>query len=145
MTDLLQADSASPTCDSPTCRSSFGLFLRRHHCRHCGHVFCSSHTSYHVPLDQNARFHPDGVPSRACDLCWTAYQHWEDSRTARLNKIQRMLDAQSQGLIAGLNIDPSAHPVEIWDRSPDGNHPRPDQLAESVASNSPRDWNWSTF
>src|SRR5204862_4712152 len=73
---------------------SFGVFLRRHHCRHCGHVFCSSHTLHNVPLDQNARFHPDGLPSRACDLCWSAFQLWDKARADRLTKLQQDLYAR---------------------------------------------------
>ncbi|GES62178.1 FYVE domain protein [Aspergillus terreus] len=139
--DHWKADSASPNCDSPTCRSSFGLFLRRHHCRHCGHVFCSSHTPHMVPLDQDARFHPNGVPSRACDLCWHAYQRWEEGRTERLTKIQQLIDAQHQQ---------EATP------EPDTAQPSPDEDAKKalaavlgpsteIAASVPRGWNWSTF
>ncbi|PLB33920.1 FYVE zinc finger domain-containing protein [Aspergillus candidus] len=142
--DHWKADAASPNCDSPTCRSSFGIFLRRHHCRHCGHVFCSSHTPFHVPLDQSARFHPDGVPSRACDLCWHAFQRWEESRSDRLNKIQGAIDEQSSS--SGSDRDPS----ETQESSPvEGPRaklaamlgPNPNEMAASV----PRGWNWSTF
>ena len=125
-----QADSASSNCDSPTCRSSFGIFLRRHHCRHCGHVFCASHTPHLVPLDQNARFHPEGVPSRACDLCWSAHQRWEETRSDRLNKIQNNMDAQ-----VGVSVPDSEH-IE--------NQESKAQSTE-VAASVPRDWNWSTF
>ncbi|KAJ5343717.1 Zinc finger FYVE-related protein [Penicillium brevicompactum] len=125
-----KADSASSNCDSPTCRSSFGIFLRRHHCRHCGHVFCASHTPHLVPLDQNARFHPEGVPSRACDLCWSAHQRWEETRSDRLNKIQNNMDAQ-----VGVSVPDSEH-IE--------NQESKAQSTE-VAASVPRDWNWSTF
>ena len=33
-------DSAADAC--PSCDSRFGVFLRRHHCRLCGAIFCSS-------------------------------------------------------------------------------------------------------
>lgn len=133
-----KADSASPNCDSPTCRSSFGLFLRRHHCRHCGHVFCSSHTPYLVPLDQDARFHPEGALSRACDLCWSAYQRWEETRGTRLSKIQSELernqDASSQ------HSDSS----ETSSQEQPALRPGLPQNSE-IAASVPRDWNWSTF
>ncbi|KAJ5578790.1 uncharacterized protein N7459_007754 [Penicillium hispanicum] len=139
--DHWKADSASSSCDSPTCRSSFGIFLRRHHCRHCGHVFCSSHTPHVVPLDQQARFHPEGVPSRACDLCWSAYQRWEETRTDRLSKIQSSIDNQS---LDGA----STEQVEDLDASQDSGRvalkANLGQTAE-VAASVPRDWNWSTF
>ncbi|KAK2801349.1 hypothetical protein FQN51_005449 [Onygenales sp. PD_10] len=144
--DHWKADSASPTCDSPTCRSFFGLFVRRHHCRHCGHVFCSSHTPHTVPLDQNARFHPDGIPSRACDLCWHAYRHWNKARTERLDEIQKDLvahieDTQNEGT--------SAKAMKGADSSAsvsDTNLLSPAIHQEGiVASSVPRDWSWSTF
>lgn len=129
-----QADSASQTCDSPTCRSSFGIFTRRHHCRHCGHLFCSSHTPYLVPLDQDARFHPDGSLSRACDQCYKAYLRWEDSRAASMNRIQQKLDARHM------------HAETEHNEQVDDAAEVPHRQAEfTVASSVPRDWNWSTF
>lgn len=136
----LQADAASSSCDSPTCRSSFGLFTRRHHCRHCGHVFCYNHTPHLVPLDQNARFHPEGVLSRACDLCWSAYQRWEETRTDRLNKIQSNIDAKNDE-----TTQPAEEDLESSENSGRAalkpNLGQPTEVAASV----PRDWNWSTF
>ncbi|KAL5333282.1 hypothetical protein BJX70DRAFT_72853 [Aspergillus crustosus] len=136
--DHWKADSASRSCDSPTCRSSFGIFLRRHHCRHCGHVFCSSHTPHEVPLDQDARFHPEGVRSRACDLCWSAFQRWEEARTDRLNKIQHQINADdTDGLSPTASID--ASPSDSRKQTP--TTPKATEIAASV----PRGWNWSTF
>ncbi|KAL8689909.1 MAG: hypothetical protein Q9218_004528 [Villophora microphyllina] len=80
-------DANAPICDAPTCQKSFNLFERRHHCRHCGHVFCNMHSSYRVPLDHNAEFHPDGPPSRACQHCWNRYCSWRASRHSRANSI----------------------------------------------------------
>ncbi|OQD68419.1 hypothetical protein PENDEC_c036G03860 [Penicillium decumbens] len=135
-----KADSASPNCDSPTCRSSFGLFLRRHHCRHCGHVFCSSHTPHAVPLDQNARFHPDGVLSRVCDLCWSAHQRWEETRSDRLSKIQNSIDQARNG-------ENSNESSNLGISQESGRAALKPDLGQSVevAASIPRDWNWSTF
>ncbi|KAL4891580.1 hypothetical protein BDV59DRAFT_182070 [Aspergillus ambiguus] len=144
--DHWKADSASPSCDSPTCRSSFGLFLRRHHCRHCGHVFCSSHTPHLVPLDQDARFHPHGVPSRACNLCWHAYRRWEECRSDRLNKIQQLLDAQNQPSPATVaEPDPPSRADASQDE--DAKNALAAVLGQSteIAASVPRGWNWSTF
>ncbi|KAJ5642488.1 hypothetical protein N7490_006488 [Penicillium lividum] len=136
--DHWKADSASPNCDSPTCRSSFGIFLRRHHCRHCGHVFCSSHTPHIVPLDQDAKFHPEGVPSRACDLCWSAHQRWEETRTDRLNKIQNNMDTKSIDEDATQDLDATQESGRAALQANLGQTP-------DVAASVPRDWNWSTF
>ncbi|KAL2869251.1 FYVE zinc finger domain-containing protein [Aspergillus lucknowensis] len=142
--DHWKADSASPSCDSPTCRSSFGLFLRRHHCRHCGHVFCSSHTPHVVPLDQAARFHPDGVPSRACDLCWSAYQRWEEARTDRLNKIQHQINTQDDDAhSSGEHSSSETLDTPVGEGSKSS--PATPGQASEIAASVPRGWNWSTF
>lgn len=139
--DHWKADRASPNCDSPTCRSSFGLFLRRHHCRHCGHVFCSSHTPHLVPLDQDARFHPEGVLSRACDLCWHAFHRWDETRGERLTKIQSVIDAQSDS-----ESDVSHDEVAPGSGSSSGpEFVKPDLPVQEIAASIPRGWNWSTF
>jgi hypothetical protein len=38
---LWVSDEERESCQS--CRAAFGLFLRRHHCRRCGDVFCGFH------------------------------------------------------------------------------------------------------
>ncbi|KAJ5902847.1 hypothetical protein N7495_003375 [Penicillium taxi] len=138
--DHWKADSASPNCDSPTCRSSFGIFLRRHHCRHCGHVFCSSHTPHVVPLDQDARFHPEGVASRACDLCWSAFQRWEETRSDNLNRIQNSIDAKTS------DVGATTEHEEIQGSQQTGRAMLEPNLGQTeVAASVPRDWHWSTF
>ncbi|KAL4770230.1 hypothetical protein BDW60DRAFT_87413 [Aspergillus nidulans var. acristatus] len=139
-----KADSASRSCDSPTCRSSFGLFLRRHHCRHCGHVFCSSHTPHVVPLDQEARFHPDGVPSRACDLCWSAYQRWEEARAERLSRIQQSIDSQDEDDQSSDGHSPTSSVDASLAEGRKQEPTTPGQNSE-IAASVPRGWNWSTF
>ncbi|KAL1979643.1 hypothetical protein VTN96DRAFT_5405 [Rasamsonia emersonii] len=143
--DHWKADSASQTCDSPTCRAFFGLFLRRHHCRHCGHVFCAAHTPHVVPLDQDARFHPDGTPSRACDLCWQAYQRWEESRAAGISRIQSMLDARKDGTISSDDLKATLSISDTSSQSQTSDSASDNQTLDPVASSVPRDWNWSTF
>ncbi|KAL1978611.1 hypothetical protein VTN31DRAFT_1470 [Thermomyces dupontii] len=137
--DHWKADSASQTCDSPTCRSSFGLFVRRHHCRHCGHIFCSAHTPFTIPLDQDARFHPEGTMSRACDQCYKAYLRWEEARAANLSRIQSMLDAGE------LNIDQQNSPESSSDQQQDDSLSPSNRQSDPIASSVPRDWSWSTF
>lgn len=92
-----------------------------------------------MPLDQNARFHPDGVLSRACDLCWSAHQRWEETRTDRLNKIQSTIDAKNEDPIQPAEDLESNETSERAALKPNL------QTPEVVAASVPRDWNWSTF
>ena len=137
-----QADQQSPSCDSPKCRSSFNLFRRRHHCRHCGHIFCSDHSGFTIPLNQEARFHPDGTPSRACDICHRHYQKWDTARSIRRKNSDDDNNKDSTRLDGSKN-DPSlllagAKPGLISQGLSGGNS---DQTVGSV----PKDWAWSTF
>ena len=86
--DHWKSDADAIICDAPVCRKVFHLFERRHHCRHCGHIFCNTHSAYRIPLDQNADFHPKGLQSRACEFCWGQYAGWRDTRISRQNSFE---------------------------------------------------------
>lgn len=47
------------------CKQPFTVARRRHHCRHCGKIFCADCTSKVVPSGPNRR------PSKVCDVCHT--------------------------------------------------------------------------
>ncbi|KXL42325.1 hypothetical protein M433DRAFT_145763 [Acidomyces richmondensis BFW] len=82
-------DISSPDC--AVCHQAFTWFFRRHHCRRCGDVVCETHSSRRVPLDQNARYHPHGTLSRACDPCyaeWTIVKKLRHSRASSLSGSQ---------------------------------------------------------
>jgi hypothetical protein len=103
-----------------------------------------------VPLDQDARFHPEGVPSRACDLCWSAYQRWEEARTERLNKIQTLLTQQettsnsNQDTESVINATASSDTPQQDDLLKQATN-APQGQATEIAASVPRGWNWSTF
>lgn len=136
---LPQPDVASPTCDSPQCRSSFNLFVRKHHCRHCGHIFCSTHTTYIIPLDQYAKFHPDGVPSRACETCHRQYQRWDTARSIRRKNSQNSKDDSNESGPPTPLVGTTGHRRMI------SGGVRGGKPVEQVANSVPKDWHWSTF
>ncbi|KAG8455632.1 hypothetical protein GDO86_001725 [Hymenochirus boettgeri] len=49
------------------CDSKFWLASRKHHCRNCGNVFCSSCCNQKVPVPSQQLFEP----SRVCKSCYT--------------------------------------------------------------------------
>ncbi|KAL9598543.1 MAG: hypothetical protein Q9219_004445 [cf. Caloplaca sp. 3 TL-2023] len=122
-------DANALVCDAPTCHKSFNLFERRHHCRHCGHVFCNEHSMHKIPLDHDAEFHPGGALSRTCQHCWDRYCTWRVSRSSRANSIKSTATTTPNTPIPGMI----------------GVGQGPEDHKGSVASSVPKDWNWSTF
>eukprot|EP01088_Endostelium_zonatum_P008518 TRINITY_DN2153_c0_g1_i1.p1 TRINITY_DN2153_c0_g1~~TRINITY_DN2153_c0_g1_i1.p1 ORF type:complete len:1989 (-),score=536.03 TRINITY_DN2153_c0_g1_i1:43-6009(-) len=51
-----------------SCGREFGIFIRRHHCRVCGHVFCQKCSEHTIPDSKK----PGPVPTlvRVCDHCY---------------------------------------------------------------------------
>lgn len=130
-------DEASPTCDSAQCRSNFNLFIRKHHCRHCGHIFCSSHVPHTIPLDQEAKFHPDGELSKACDTCHRQYQRWDTARSLRRKDSEGSNEDDASSGPSTPLAGPAGHRRIISG----GNRGQPQHPTNSV----PKDWAWSTF
>lgn len=56
-------DEATTKCTA--CRADFGAFLRRHHCRNCGDIFCDKCTQGRITLAADDH----GQPVRVCDQC----------------------------------------------------------------------------
>eukprot|EP01004_Peranema_trichophorum_P005855 NODE_4699_length_1128_cov_31.211940_g4166_i0.p1 GENE.NODE_4699_length_1128_cov_31.211940_g4166_i0~~NODE_4699_length_1128_cov_31.211940_g4166_i0.p1 ORF type:complete len:306 (+),score=45.90 NODE_4699_length_1128_cov_31.211940_g4166_i0:56-919(+) len=55
-------DNESKSCGK--CTKEFTTFRRRHHCRKCGHLFCSSCSNHAIQLDGHNTF------VRVCDSCY---------------------------------------------------------------------------
>lgn len=125
-------DSESSVCDDPTCKRSFSYFVRRHHCRKCGNIFCDWHSSFALPLDQEARFNPRAALSRACNHC---FQEVKVSQTRH--------NSQSSASTASDAPHPTTASAPMPTPLPGAipTAPRGPEVAASV----PRDWNWSTF
>jgi hypothetical protein len=54
----------------PGCAKPFGLFLRRHHCRACGRVFCDKCSQVNAPVPLRGHY----APVRVCDGCVGNYE-----------------------------------------------------------------------
>ena len=60
-------DSSAVKCMNQTCLKSFGLTRRRHHCRGCGHIYCSACSVVHS--DQEPLHYPMFCNERLCEEC----------------------------------------------------------------------------
>ncbi|KAL7162801.1 hypothetical protein ACSBR2_043142 [Camellia fascicularis] len=83
--DFWMPDQSCRVCYE--CDSQFTLFNRRHHCRHCGRVFCAKCTANRVPAPPSepntAREEWDRI--RVCNFC---FKQWEQGLITVDNGIQ---------------------------------------------------------
>ncbi|KAF7843680.1 1-phosphatidylinositol-3-phosphate 5-kinase FAB1B [Senna tora] len=83
--DFWMPDKSCMVCYE--CDSQFTLFNRRHHCRHCGRVFCAKCTANSVPapssIQRNKLVERDRI--RVCNYC---YKHWDQGITSCDSRIQ---------------------------------------------------------
>ncbi|GMQ07967.1 hypothetical protein CsSME_00051928 [Camellia sinensis var. sinensis] len=83
--DFWMPDQSCRVCYE--CDSQFTLFNRRHHCRHCGRVFCAKCTANWVPAPPSepntAREEWDRI--RVCNFC---FKQWEQGLITVDNGIQ---------------------------------------------------------
>ncbi|KAF2843545.1 hypothetical protein M501DRAFT_1006079 [Patellaria atrata CBS 101060] len=131
-------DSATPVCDLATCTKFFSFWERRHHCRRCGHIFCSQHSSHTVKLNQSAAFHPQGTLQRACDYCWSDYKKWQQERSISRSNSESSACSADSSTPTMLVRPPLLNP------NPGSVQPENQKVGSFVGS-LPRDWLWSTF
>jgi len=60
-------DEMTTQCTNTSCKVSFDLFTRRHHCRHCGKIYCNKCSSKRCLLPPSS-FSERGL-QRVCDSC----------------------------------------------------------------------------
>ncbi|KAF6260565.1 hypothetical protein COO60DRAFT_884435 [Scenedesmus sp. NREL 46B-D3] len=62
------------------CETPFSVFVRRHHCRICGRIFCSSCTFNSIPATQDAAAPANGEQAwlRVCNYCHRMRQRDDD-------------------------------------------------------------------
>lgn len=132
---LLQSDADSEVCDDPTCKKYFNYFVRRHHCRRCGNIFCDPHSNYEVPLDESANYNPRGVLSRSCAHCYGDFKVWRSRNSSNASSAGQRTAKGCQTV-----------PVSPICASPAKASPTtPGKAQAEVAVSVPSDWNWSTF
>ncbi|KUI65010.1 hypothetical protein VM1G_00167 [Cytospora mali] len=139
-----KADYEAEVCDEPTCKRFFNYFVRRHHCRRCGNIFCDSHSSFEVPLDESANYNPRGQPSRSCEHCYGDFKVWRSRNSSQASSAANpnQQNQQQQHSAQGCRTVP-ASPMSA---SPTNSSPStPGKGQPEVAVSVPSDWNWSTF
>ncbi|KAI5465841.1 hypothetical protein BGZ63DRAFT_420376 [Mariannaea sp. PMI_226] len=128
--DHWKPDAQSSVCDDPTCKRSFSYFTRRHHCRKCGNIFCDWHSTFLVPLDQDAKFNPRAAPSRTCNHCLEEFKSWYSRNNSQASSAASS-DIQGDAPATPIAAGPAEGLLLLQ--------------GPEVAASVPRDWNWSTF
>ncbi|XP_022096310.1 myotubularin-related protein 3-like isoform X2 [Acanthaster planci] len=59
------------------CNTQFNVVYRKHHCRSCGQVFCSTCTSYTAPIPQEQLYQPE----RVCKACYDMLERNNSRKT----------------------------------------------------------------
>lgn len=114
MTDTRQPDADSALCNHPFCSTMFGqttlsLGPRRHHCRLCGLIFCSRHSTTRLALQTvDSKKRPVIASLRVCDGCRV---NVEDDRARRRSSDATPSLASSE---ASANDDLFVNPETTW-------------------------------
>ncbi|KAH6694114.1 zinc finger protein [Plectosphaerella plurivora] len=137
-------DAHATLCDEPSCKRAFSYFLRRHHCRKCGNIFCDPHTAYIIRLDEDCNYNPRGAPSRACGHCYSEFLTWKSRNNSRAGSDQDSISDGGRSIPQSGNRSTPPSPINggspIASNAALASGPGPE-----VAASVPRDWNWSTF
>ncbi|KAL6661587.1 hypothetical protein ACP70R_000971 [Stipagrostis hirtigluma subsp. patula] len=82
--DFWMPDQSCRVCYD--CDAQFTILNRRHHCRHCGRVFCARCTANSVPRSPGDAAREDGERIRVCNYC---FKRWlEEEAAARRDVAQ---------------------------------------------------------
>ncbi|GAV55780.1 hypothetical protein ZYGR_0AY01730 [Zygosaccharomyces rouxii] len=128
------------------CHKLFTFWERKHHCRHCGDIFCQQHLGHWLYLNSDASFIIGGgglgTLSKICDGCLEEYENvvknpkWKSQKLNNLNQ-------------QGGSVEPSTTAAATPPRNMEGINVQNDDskvdFIGSVAGSVPADWNWSSF
>lgn len=147
LTDTLIAPDWTDSSVCTRCRADFGTFLRKHHCRNCGRVFCYKCSSKTMALP----WYSIKEPVRVCDGCFKRKGPIPASKTAvprteasASNTTSKEDDDLARAI--ALSLQESSRPTEpsIERRKAEGTDADDDpELAAAIAA-SLREWEASS-
>lgn len=146
-------DSKRSSCHY--CHKIFTFLERKHHCRHCGDIFCQQHLAHWLYLNSNAEFIIGGggvgTLSKICDNCLGDYESMVKNPDVKSKKLTKQL---AKGNVPNASI--RASQSDQSPRSPEAINVEQDSNGDSapndkgdvigsVVGSVPADWNWSSF
>lgn len=144
-------DSKRSSCHY--CHKIFTFLERKHHCRHCGDIFCQQHLAHWLYLNSNAEFMIGGggmgTLSKICDNCLGDYENLLKNPSSTDGKA---LKQPTNRVGPSANLVPSqpgqttrfSGPIDVAHGSEE-NAKEEDDVLEGVVGSVPADWNWSSF
>ncbi|CCH44491.1 RUN and FYVE domain-containing protein 1 [Wickerhamomyces ciferrii] len=123
------------------CSKKFTFFERRHHCRHCGDLYCSEHLSNHISLNLNANFTMDFSNSllcKVCDLCIVEYEGFIREKLGSFNSTS-VNDNEDGNNDSNVNVNVNGNGKDKV------NGKKKDKKFDSFVGSIPADWSWSSF
>eukprot|EP01065_Artemidia_motanka_P027546 TRINITY_DN32735_c0_g1_i1.p1 TRINITY_DN32735_c0_g1~~TRINITY_DN32735_c0_g1_i1.p1 ORF type:complete len:569 (+),score=75.59 TRINITY_DN32735_c0_g1_i1:114-1709(+) len=124
-------DYASQQCEG--CAASFSVFLRRHHCRGCGWLFCGSCSRHRTVLPLQ------GLTGKV-RVCTWCFEHATESSRSSAALSRRGSGAERRESQTGIAVHPS-HSSDSIMRAPSGSMCAPEAASEDLAegcSSAPR-------
>lgn len=145
-------DSKRSSCHY--CHKIFTFLERKHHCRHCGDIFCQQHLAHWLYLNSNAEFMIGcggmSTLSKICDNCLGDYESMIKNPTGKDKKTNRQMvrGDVSNAHLAASQTNKSSGPEAInVEQDSNGDNASADKsdVIGSVVGSVPADWNWSSF
>lgn len=141
-------DSKRSSCNY--CHKLFTFWERKHHCRHCGDIFCQQHLGHWLYLNTDASFIIGGgglgTLSKICDGCLEEYENvvknpkWKSQKLDSVNKQNGLLEPAASTATAIRNME-----IGSQGGTNVQNNDSKEDVFGSIAGSVPADWNWSSF
>ncbi|CCC66731.1 hypothetical protein NCAS_0A01730 [Naumovozyma castellii] len=149
-------DSERTSCRK--CQKQFTFIERKHHCRHCGEIYCALHLRHWLYLDKDANFiinknvmtdpmEDDGILCKVCDFCLEKYETLSNPNGG--SKSNADTEARME---TAKTTERSSTPIPQkkggeGDNSENGDteNGKKRLRGSSIVGSVPADWNWSSF
>ncbi|CDK24349.1 unnamed protein product [Kuraishia capsulata CBS 1993] len=110
------------------CSAKFSILVRRHHCRRCGEIFCSSCLGTRAALNLMAKF--DLVHGVMCRVCPGCFSSWETFLKRKYSDGDSGITYEEEPMIANLRSEERA---------------KEEARTRMNSVGMPTDWTWSSF